>query len=278
MLPAWGDGFPKSVFSPDGNKLYYLVQKGPQRGFGGGELWVSDLRSGTNEPVLMGLTLNSFDISIDGRQVVFSSIGDNGKSRIWLAPLNRRTSPKMLPPEEGLGPVFGGSNEVYFRGPEGDQWYIFELKLDTGQNRKFITEPAVNAPMASPDGQWIISRVPVEGQDTSAVVKAYPRKGGKPVLVCAGCFTMWSRDSRSLFLLTAPGNFSGGGRTFIIPLPKGRSLPPLPLSGLNSDADVLRLPGVRVLNEVNLFPGISESTYAFEKQFVQRNLYRIRIP
>ncbi|PYS41443.1 MAG: hypothetical protein DMG14_07390, partial [Acidobacteria bacterium] len=26
MFPQWGDGFPRSVFSPDGKKLYYFVQ------------------------------------------------------------------------------------------------------------------------------------------------------------------------------------------------------------------------------------------------------------
>ena len=32
-LPAWGDGFPSSVFSPDGSTFYYLVKKGASRGF-----------------------------------------------------------------------------------------------------------------------------------------------------------------------------------------------------------------------------------------------------
>ena len=40
-LPMWGDGFPTSVFSSDGKKLFYLVRTGQtiSGAFGGGELW-----------------------------------------------------------------------------------------------------------------------------------------------------------------------------------------------------------------------------------------------
>src|ERR1700674_736528 len=55
IFPAWGDGFPSSSFAPDGNRLYYLMHNGGVRGFGGGVLWVADLVTGTNEPLLPGV-------------------------------------------------------------------------------------------------------------------------------------------------------------------------------------------------------------------------------
>lgn len=70
----------------------------------------------------------------------------------------------------------------------------------------------------------------------------------------------------------------GAGKTFVIGLPPGKALPVLPPQGINSDADLKGLPIVRVIDSPNAFPGPSASTYAFEKQFVQRKIYRIAIP
>ena len=277
LLPAWGDGFPGSVFSPDGKKLYYLVHMGSQRGFGGGELWVRDLASGSNEPLLPGLAMTTYDVSPKGDRLIFAAIGADGKSRIWLAPVDRRSPPLMLPPAEALGPVFGGEDEAYFRGPEGGQWYIYRIALESGRVEKFASDPAVNAPSVSPDGRWIVSRTTVQGREDSGVLKAYRKEGGPPVTVCNACFVSWTRDGRSLFFSFTSAN-SFAGKTFIITLPAGRAFPTLPPQGLNSEADLQKLSVDGVIDRPVGFPGPSASTYAFEKQFVQRNLYRIAIP
>ena len=64
-FPMWGDGFPTSVFSADGKRIFHLVRSGQaSRGaFGGGELWSYDLVRGIGEPVLPGLFVTSFDLS-----------------------------------------------------------------------------------------------------------------------------------------------------------------------------------------------------------------------
>ena len=72
-LPAWGDGFPTSVFSPDGSQLYYLVQTGPGKGFARGELWVANVATGSRERLFPGVSINSYDVSPDGDRIVFSS-------------------------------------------------------------------------------------------------------------------------------------------------------------------------------------------------------------
>jgi eukaryotic-like serine/threonine-protein kinase len=270
-LPAWGDGIPRSVFSPDGNKLYYLVRNGMQRGFSGGELWVSDLQNGFREAVLPGLVITTYDISRDGKRLVFASAGDNGKSRIWLTPVDRHSPPQLLPPPEALGPIFGGDNEIYFRGPQDGQWSIYELRLDSGQIRKAIPDPAVNPPIISPDGEWIVSKTPGGGPDNSSVVKAYPKNGGAPIVVCKTCVLRWPRDGRSLFISIGP-------KTVVVPLEPGKAFPALPAEGLNSETDVQKARGVRVIDLGDSFPGLTATTYAFQKRFVQRNLYRIWLP
>src|SRR5439155_13435317 len=157
---------------------YYLVQTAGGHRFGGGELWFSDLASPSNVPLLPGLVMTTFDLSPDGQRLVYAAIGPDGKSRIWLAPVDGRSPPRALPPPEAKGPVFGGENEVYYRAPEGEQWYIFEIKLDSGQVRKFTSEPAMNSPIVSPDGQWIVSWTSAGTAGTSGIVKAYAKDSG----------------------------------------------------------------------------------------------------
>ena len=100
LLPAWGDGFPTSVFSPDGEKLYYLVRTGVSRGFGSGELWVCDLATGPQERLLRE-SPSPATTSPPTDSVVFSSFDADGTLHIWLARLDRRTPPAKLPPVEG---------------------------------------------------------------------------------------------------------------------------------------------------------------------------------
>ena len=68
------------------------------------------------------------------------------------------------------------------------------------------------------------------------------------------------------------------GRTFGLPLPPGRRLPVLPLEGFRSGAEIATQPGVRVINAFDMAPGATDGTYAFARETVQRNLYRIPVP
>jgi Tol biopolymer transport system component len=243
-FPAWGDGFPTSAFSSDGTKLYYLVGGGPRRGFGGGELWVATLSSGSSERALPGVIITSFDISPDGESAVYASVDPSGKSRAWFARLDRRTPPTQLPPPEALGPVFGGDGDVFFRGRENELWYIYQLKLESGQIRKFTSESAVNSPVISPDRRWIVSWVPMAGKDTTTIVKAFPSNGGPPVTICSSCYLKWPRDQSALFLSFA-GN-GEGGLTYVLRLAPGKALPDLPAGGIRSEDELKRMPALAI--------------------------------
>lgn len=282
IFPAWGDGFPTSVFSPDGTKLYYLVRgETGKRGFASGELWVSDLKTGARERLLPGVAINSYDISADGERVVYSARGADGRSRIWLARIDRRTAPAMLPPAEALGPVFGRYGELYYRGAEDNLWYLYSLDIDSGRIHKFTTEQAVNSPTVSPDGEWILSWLPAAGKNTSTVLKAFPRNGGKPISICASCFLKWTRDQRHLFFSFPPGSADNGddlGETFIIKLPRGRALPDIPAGGFESAEQMRKIPNVRVIAGLGLFPGPTATLYAYQRESARRNLYWMKLP
>jgi hypothetical protein len=61
-------------------------------------------------------------------------------------------------------------------------------------------------------------------------------------------------------------------------LTPGRPLPESFINGLPSDPEIVKLPGVRVIASTHVVPGRTADTYAFTRESVQRNLYRIPVP
>jgi hypothetical protein len=55
-------------------------------------------------------------------------------------------------------------------------------------------------------------------------------------------------------------------------------LPALPPQGYASDLEIGKVPGVRTIDEADVAPGPSPDVYAFSRERVQRNLYRIPLP
>ena len=119
QLTSEGYAYTPSV-SPDGSKVYYLVRDGSSRAFVGGELWVADTASTHQEKVLPGFLITRYDISLDGKRVVFAAIDAGGKSSLWLVRLDRRASPLQLTSDEAARPFFGSNGAILFVGKEGD--------------------------------------------------------------------------------------------------------------------------------------------------------------
>jgi eukaryotic-like serine/threonine-protein kinase len=277
IFPAWGDGFPTSLFSPDRSKLYYLLHSGVTRAFGGGELWVHDFGSESNQPLLPGLPATSFDVSPDGDNVVFGALDKDSVSRLWLARVDRRAPPRRIFSGEGMGPVFGDGGEVYFRGPEASQWFVFALNPDSGVARKLIAEPSVDAPAVSPDRKWVVVTVPFEGRDSTNRVKAFRASGGDPLVLCQRCFIKWTRDQNALFVAFRTANAASLGETIVFPISAGQAFPKLPEGGLTLE-NARTLPGAKVIGVTGVFPGIHASQYAYVNSVANHNLYRLALP
>ena len=275
-LPAWGDGFPSSIFSPDGSALYYLVRKGVTRGFASGELWVANITTGANSAVLPGLATTSYDVSPDGGEIVFAAIGPDEATRIWQTRVDRREPPRQIASMPAFGPVFGDGRTVYFRGATGGASYIFRTDLTTGATEKFRPEPVVNSPAISPDRNWVIVTTPFEGRGTTEPSKAYPVHGGDPVNLCSRCFVSWSRDAGTIYF-TVAGEM-GASKSLAVPLPHGGMFPALPPDGFATLKEGEALPGARVIERPFVYPGTATGVYAYVVQTTHRNLYRVRLP
>ena len=262
-------------FTPDGKRLLYQVRKGAAS-----ELWVAELGSGRSEPLLPGFAVavtgsgayGSYDISPDGRQVVVASPDNGGKSRLWLAPLDRRSPPRQIPNIEGEQPAFGATGEVFFRGVEGTSAFLYRVREDGGELRKAIDVPVVGLTGASLDGSWLALG--------TGGVTIFRVDGGAPLLtkIQASSTTLsWSGDRKHLFV-QGKGAAANLEKAYVLPLSPGQMVPESIVQGLPSEQEILKLPGARVIPLGNVVPGPTADIYAFTRQTVQRNLYRIPVP
>ena len=164
-----------------------------------------------------------------------------------------------------------------FRRREGTYGFAYSMRLDGTGLQKLVDHPAIQTMAVSPDGQWVVEYArPSEGQ-TGATL-AFPLKGGAPLELVSNRIR-WSRDGKQLVLSTGVDDYSGlAGRTYVIPMQQGRTWPVMPIGGFQTEQEIARLPGVRVIDSPDAAPGPTPDVYAFSRETVQRNLYRIPIP
>jgi hypothetical protein len=63
--------------------------------------------------------------------------------------------------------------------------------------------------------------------------------------------------------------------TAAIPIPPGKTLPPLPPAAVHHPEEWAKVPGVKIVEHDNVAPGPDPSTYAYVKPSVHANLFRI---
>jgi hypothetical protein len=272
-------------FTPDGRKLCYrIVREAPNESQyyrDVGEVRVADLESGRSEPLVRGFQALDYDISADGRQVVMESADGEGKPRIWLAPFDRSSPPRQVPNVEGGAPRFGPGGEILFRrmegkpSMEGRNGFIYRVRPDGTGARKALAQPVLLVGDVSPDGRWLLSWAPLHG-DGAPAFQVFPLDGGPPILMGSINFN-WSPDGSSMAIWSDLGAIIPEGRIYLVPLPRGHSLPRVPAGGFHSEEEIARLPGARRIDADEVRPGPSPDVFAFSRVTVQRNLYRIPI-
>jgi Tol biopolymer transport system component len=278
-------------FTPDGVYLLFRILEGTDPVSDATELWIADLQSGRTEPFLPGFSLfgsNVYSISADGSEVVIAALDSEGRSRLWLAPLDRGVPPRQVPNVEGHAPFFGADGEIFFSTADASAAdtgndFVFRVKQDGTGLRRVIEWPVAFLSGISPDGAWLVAHS-VEGG--SFFTWAFPLEGGEPIRLYSGAGTNhkigWTSDGRFLLLPSATGGpwleAGGGGHTNVIPIPPGQVFPDIPPEGYASDEVISAIPDVRVIESGDVAPGTAADIFAYSQQSVQRNLYRIPLP
>jgi hypothetical protein len=190
---------PRSAFSRDGKRLYYLVLRQACRAFGCGELWVTELASGRSERLAPGFLITGCDISADERRVVFAALDQSGRSSIWLASIDRSVPPRRLPFVDADSPNFGPAGELLFRAVEGRFNFLYRAAEDGAMRQKALRDPIDYLLSVSPDRQSVIVEKEM-GDMTHREVVAHSLAGGAAIRVCEDCMARWASDGRWLYI------------------------------------------------------------------------------
>jgi eukaryotic-like serine/threonine-protein kinase len=280
QMSSEGDVF-ATTFSRDGTKLFYLKRSGQS---GAAELWSTELTSGKSDRVVPGYGIDptfedyyaSYDVTEDGNWVAFLKRDQKGISHIWVASTDHRTSPQQLPSVENEdSPMFLPNSDLVYRASEGGRNYIYTRHRDGSGRKKLLEIAILDLTAVSPDGRWIVVLLKDDAdKDHPYRTLAYPKEGGKPVIVCALCYRGWSVDGKYLALQFHPLPHSM--ETYLLPVNGENGLPELPPEGLRGPEDS------RKANRVTVLPRGVDSAFGPEKYSytitnIRRNIYRIPI-
>ena len=276
QMTSEGYGFLPSI-SPDAKTVYYLVRSFGIRAWTQGSLWSLDMSTGQRRRLLPDFQMLHYTISRDGERVVFVAVDEQGRSPVWIAPVNGQTPPRRLTTIDAGSAVFGAPGEVLFSDLE--YGFVYRVGEDGSGLQKATGAGAQVLFAASPDGKW----VSVQDTNEFGAVMVYPTDGGPPRRLCGLCSrpqgpdwipppVSWSPDGRYVYL-----RFSGS--TYAIPLERGDMLPVVPEAGLGSKEAITAFPGARLIAEAGeVYPGPNPAVHTVLKVSTQRNLYRIPVP
>ena len=275
------------TFSSDGKTLYYLRRSHTSRRFVSGELWSVSLDTGRPaQRLLREFLMEHYDVSQDGKRIVFLSIDESGHSQLFLAPLDRSTAPQRLPSTEYADRVLIDPNGgVLFTGGkgaggEGGLFHLYHVNDDGSGLRPLLQGQVRFLYAISPDGK----AVAVSTENGDVDVDAHDT--GSPTLICHHCGTSgaenrgltpallnWSPDGKFLYLHSASTR-----QSYVLPLRPGQLLPPLPPEGLGSIAEAAKLPDAKTFPEPRASGGANPSVYVYPRVTTHRNIYRISVP
>jgi DNA-binding winged helix-turn-helix (wHTH) protein/Tol biopolymer transport system component len=269
-------GWPYPVFSPDARSLYYLLRR--EEG-SGAELWRTAVDSGQSEAVFPGISMTAFDISPDGKQVVYTTAASDRKTRLWLAPLDRSSPATQVRSSGARSPHFGPGGRILFEAAEGNSNYLEQINPDGSHASKAFPFPIDDFMGVSPGRRWVVASVPKTSDHSLPAILAIPINGGNPRPVCASfCVPGWSTVGKFLFVPVEDPTRTSPGRSLAIPLGPGESLPDLPAGGIARLADASVVRGAESMGRAYLVPGKDPEHYAWVNTTVHRNLYQISLP
>lgn len=265
-------------FSADTRRLYYLQRSTANRRFASGELWTVDLQTGKKQRLLPDLMMEYYNVSPDGKQVVFIS-ADNPGRNLWIGSTDGGSPARRLVNQECNRALFAPNGDIYFAGGGTEGMYLQKIQADGTGLEKVIQEKATFLYDISPDGKWIAVWT-TAGTD----IKIYRIDGSDPRLICSHCasggaeergitppIVSWSRDGKELYLYAEDMH-----QIDAVPLKSGEPLPPIPPSGLSWRAAPPQIAGMRIIPQRAFMS--NPQVYAYLQVTAHRNIYRILVP
>jgi hypothetical protein len=263
-------------FDADDRVLYYLLQRGSEGP--GPELWRMMVESGKSEAMFPGVSMLAYDVSPDGKQVVFSAATRGGTTQLWLAPVDRSAPARQIGNSGGTQPHFGPRGQILFLATEGNFNYLEQMNPDGSGRTKVVPYPIIALQGISPGRRWVMAIIPVP-EGPGAEFSAIPVDGGPPRIICSSlCLPKWSSTGKFLVIPVEAPSLTRPGRSLAIPVGPGETLPELPPGGIGPMAKADDIPGAQLIARGELVPGKDPAHFAYVNTTVHRNLYRVSLP
>jgi DNA-binding winged helix-turn-helix (wHTH) protein/Tol biopolymer transport system component len=267
--------WPSPVFRENEKVIYYLLRRSKGSGT---ELWRTMVDSGKSEGVLPGVSMASFNISPDGKQVVYTTTGANDLSDLWRAPMDRSSPTIKLGVSGALWPKFGGQGKILFQRAEDGANYLEQIDADGTHLSKVLPYPISDFQSISPSRKWVILAAQKSADNHQGLLAVSLEDGTQRSLCVDYCAPRWSPDGKYLFVPVEYASRKGPGRTLAIPVGPRETLPEFPPAGIPPLAEASVVRGARSVPRAVLVPGRDPDHYAWINATVQRNLYRISLP
>ena len=267
--------WPTPVFSEDGKTIYYLLRR---RDSSAVELWQTTVDSGKSEAIFPGVSMASFDISPDGKQIVYTTNGANGSTELWRAEMDRSSPATKLGISGARAARFGGHGEILFQRAEGGANYLERADADGKNVAKALPYPISDLQSISPGRKWVILAARRSKDNRQSILAVSLEDGAQRDLCVNYCAPKWSPNGNFLFIPVEYPSRTGPGRTLAIPLGPGETLPKFPADGIPPSADASIVRGAKSVPRGVQVPGMDLDHYAWINATVQRNLYRISLP
>jgi hypothetical protein len=255
--------------------IYYLLDLGPRSR---AELWRSMVDSGKSEVVFPGTSMLAFDISPDGKQVVFATAID-GTTQLWLAPVDRSSPPVAIGNRGGMSPHFGANGKILFQQNENNANYLEQMNSDGSAPSRLVPYAIGEIQSISPARRWVMAVVPIPPQGNGPAHMAIPLDGGPPRRICESyCEATWSTSGKFLFVEVESSTPTSPGRSLAIPVGPGETLPELPAEGIAQLAQPSLIKGAQSVPHGRPIPGKDLEHVAYVKSSAHCNLFRISLP
>jgi WD40 repeat protein len=260
-------------------RLYYLQRSKATSRFVSGELWETELETGKKLRLLPDFLMEHYDVSPDGKQVIFITADGSGRAPLWIGAIDGSSPPRRLSAQDCIRALFAPDGDILFVGGQAGEMFLQRIKADGTSLHRVIPELAVYLYAISPDGKWVAAWI-------GADVNIYSSAGGPATRLCTGCgsggaedrgvtppLIRWSPDGKALYIFSERTLHS-----YSIPLQPGHILPSLPAAGLELSSVEESLSGARRLAHDRAFMSYTPSVYAYPIVTTHRNIYRIPVP
>ncbi len=261
-------------FSRDGKFIYYLLRRNPDLE---PELSRVDVNSGKSEAELPGVPMHDFDISKDGKRVLYSCRSSQGATDLCIASIDGNSTLRRIPVPGALFPRFGTPGKLFFDYVDGNSRYFEEINEDGSGRQKVLPAPVFDDVLVSPARRWLFSAFSMPSSDVQ--FRAISLQGDAAKTYCSTpCYPYWSPDGKWLYVPVENAAGTNPGRSLAIPIGPNETLPEFPAGGIEPGTEPSAMPGSVSINRERVIPSSDPAVYAYLSVNTQRNLYRITLP